>query len=274
MDRLLSSGRSVFRSSEYRLAPEACKEAAAALLGLLRRHLPDREGALGRIQDAFAAGVIPPEDLVSRAFHDQSGEILAAARKTKVDEDLFAGITVLLARPFRSRAAQDLLRDVDLGQWLRGHCPACGHWPALAHVQSAEGRRTLWCLHCGTRWPFGRLQCPYCLNASQEEFELIGAEVEPSCWAHTCAGCGKYIKEIRTGQSVDAFPFEEFYLETHSSDLLARDAGFAPEGLLAVAARSPGGGGRFSSRARTAGVRDESGLEAMVSGECDRRGGR
>ena len=186
-------------------------------------------------------GEIPPEDLVSHAFRDQFEDILAAAQRLGVDEELFAGITVFLARPFRGQAAQDLIQGVDLRGWLRGHCPVCGHLPVLAHIQSAAGLRTLWCLHCGTNWPFARLECPYCLNENQEELELIGAEDEPSCWAHACAGCGKYIKEIKSDLPADGFPFEEFYLETHASDLLARDVGFAPQGLFAAAAWSPDG---------------------------------
>lgn len=243
--RLLESGRSVLRASEYRFSPNACEKTALVLLDLLRRHLPGREEALGRIREAFETREIPPEDFVTHAFRDRSGEILAAAGRLDVDEDLLTFIAVCLARPFRAQAALDLTLGVDLGQWLRGHCPVCGHWPALAHIQSAEGRRTLWCLHCGTRWPFGRLQCPYCLSEDQEKLELIGAEDEASCRAHACGACGKYIKEIRTDRSADVFPFEVFYLETHASDLLARDAGFAPQGLLSL--RGEGGGSEDES---------------------------
>jgi len=235
----LESGRSVLRASEYRFAPKACKEVASVLLDLLRKRLPDREDALGRIQGAFAAGEIPPKDFVSLVFRGRSEEILGAAKRLGVDEGLLTFIAVYLARPFRAQAALELTREVDLGKWHRGHCPVCGNWPALAHIQSVEGRRTLWCLLCGTHWPYGRLQCPYCLNEDQEALNLISAEAEPSFRAHTCARCGKYIKEVMSALSAEAFSFDVFYLGTRALDLLAASAGFAPHPLLAAASVDP-----------------------------------
>lgn len=238
---LLAEGRYLLRPSEYQLRNRACGKAVSGLLDLLGKYLLDREDAITLLKDVFAAGELKAVDFLSSIFRNKGHDIVWAIRKFGLEEDLTTFFAVYLARPFRSRAARFLTDGLSLDDWLHGYCPVSGHWPALAHIDDREGHRTLWCMHCGTTWPFKRIQCAYCLNEEQDRLELISTDSEPSYRAHLCSECRRYLKEVRSTEAVDKFDFDTVYLGTHVLDLMARSEGYIQESPLTVRYDNPDG---------------------------------
>lgn len=199
---------------------------------LLRNHLPDRKSALSRLEEILLQRRWAPEDFLADVFTNREKRIANAVQKFDLEEDITMFFAVILARPFRAQNARYLAEGLDLKNWLRGYCPVCGHWPSLAHIYADGGQRTLWCMHCDTRWPFPRLQCSYCLNDNQDELGLISPESDSPFRMQVCADCRRYLKEIRSSESTDKFSFDENYLKTHALDLLAQEEGYTQPPLL------------------------------------------
>jgi formate dehydrogenase maturation protein FdhE len=232
--RLLAEGRYLLRSSGYRFHNQPSETAVLELLDLLRLYLPDRKNTIARIQDVFVTGKLEEVDFLSSVFNNQGSDVIRVARKFDWEEDVTMFFAVYLARPFRARAVRFLIDGLDLHNWLRGYCPGCGHWPALAHIDDHEGQRTLWCMHCETHWQYKRIQCVYCHNEEQDMLELIGPKPEPSHRAQVCTKCQRYLKEARSRKAVDKIHFDTVYLGTFMLDLLARNEGYIQESPLTV----------------------------------------
>jgi FdhE protein len=235
----LLEGRYLLHAFYYEIEREACERAVYELLELLGRHLPVRKKDLERIQSAFSSGKLDPREFVVTVFRNQGDRFLNVVREQGLEEDLATFFAVYLTRLFRVKACRHLCEDIDyfdFGDWGKGYCPACGHWPALAHVDPGNEKRTLWCLNCGTVWPFGRFECVYCLNQEEGRLDLIGPPGAPAPQVQVCHDCREYLKEVRSPVPTERFPFDACFLGTHPLDLFARGQGFVHESLLAFEA--------------------------------------
>ena len=239
--RMLADGRYLLRFSEFQFQADDCRAIALDLFDLLKKHLSDKEEAINRIQDVFMTEKIEMIDFLASIFSNQGNDVINIVRKFGLAEDLTTFFAIYLARPFRARAAHLLTDDVDLQNWSYGYCPVCGHWPVLSHIDGKEGHRTLWCLHCGTYWSFKRIQCAYCLNDNHETLEIISPVSQESYRVQVCNKCRRYLKEVRSSETVDKFPFDTVYLGTLTLDLLAKKEGYIQESNLTVRYDNPDG---------------------------------
>jgi len=84
-------------------------------------------------------------------------------------------------------------RDDD--RWLRRYCPACGSLPAMAHLAGTDPgrRRYLSCGCCGTRWRFGRTECPFC-EVKADRLASLDIDGESGLRIDYCESCRGYLK--------------------------------------------------------------------------------
>jgi formate dehydrogenase maturation protein FdhE len=233
----LADGRYLLHAFKYQFDKSACQTAVFKLIEIFAGHLPVRKSELAHIQELFASRKLDAQDFITTVFRNRGDQFLEIVRKHGMDEDLTTFWAVYLARLFRVKAARHLCEDVtffDWEDWQKGYCPVCGHWPALAHLKPGDESRTLWCLNCGTTWPFERLQCVYCLNSDQKRLGLLGPQDDPSMRVQACHDCREYLKEVQSPISVNQFSFDAHFLGSHSLDLFARGQGFIHESPLAV----------------------------------------
>ena len=112
-------------------------------------------------------------------------------------------------------------RDDD--RWLRRYCPACGSLPAMAQLAGRDPgrRRMLSCGCCGSRWRFGRTECPFC---EQESHRLAGHAVhgEGGLRIDYCDACHAYLKTYdgEGNEAVLLADWTSFHL-----DVVAQDRG-------------------------------------------------
>jgi FdhE protein len=235
----LLEGRYLLHSFGYQFEKEACEIAIPKLGELFGSYLPVRKNDLARIQEVFTSQKLNSREFITAVFRNQGNRFLEIVSTHNLEEDLATFFAVYLARLFRVKAARHLCEEIDffnLKDWERGYCPVCGHWPALSHIDQDDEKRTLWCLNCGTTWPFRRLECIYCLSKEQQVLHFIGPDDEPKFRVQVCDNCREYMKEIHGAVPVDKFPFDSFFLGSHSLDLLARSQGFVHESPLAIEA--------------------------------------
>jgi len=237
----LAEGHYLLRPTEYQIQADDCWTIALDLFDLLKKNLSDQKEALTRIQDVFVTKKVKAIDFLTSVFSNQGNDVIKVVRKFDLSEDLTTFFAIYLARPFRARAACLLTEDLDLNNWSFGNCPVCGNWAALGHIAGEDGHRTLWCLHCATRWSFKRIQCAYCLNNDHETLEIISPVSQESYRVQVCNKCRRYLKEVRSNETVDKFPFDAVYLGTLALDVLAKKEGYIQESNLTVRYDNPDG---------------------------------
>ena len=109
--------------------------------------------------------------------------------------------------------------------WKEGYCPVCGSRAGMAELSGDEGKRRLSCSACFFRWPYPRIQCPYCGNADPETLSYFTAGDGPTR-VGVCRKCSRYLKthDVRLGNA--DVPLEAEDLATLHLDLLAGKEGF------------------------------------------------
>jgi FdhE protein len=138
--------------------------------------------------------------------------------------------------------------DVDLEQWDRGYCPACGSWPAFVELLSGPGqpfgdehigelatwdtRGTEWlrCSFCGARWRLRSACCIYC-GERGEAFMSAAADLQRPRRVQLCGTCRCYLKRIDVAE---ATPFELLPVEdlaTNDLDVAAMERGYGRPSL-------------------------------------------
>jgi FdhE protein len=230
----LSEGRYLLRPCGIELRQNEANEIAFELLELLSKHLVDKKDEVNAIVDAFAQEKIIANDFLLQIIKNEGNHIKKIIRDNNLAEDIFTFLAVYFARPFREFTANYLLEGIDKLNWFNGYCPVCGHWPGLAHINSESGQRTLWCLCCSTKWIFKRTQCAFCLNEDHNALKIINPENEESYRVQVCKKCKRYLKEVRSGNTVIDFPFDKYYLGTLPLDIIAEQEGYIQESILTV----------------------------------------
>lgn len=237
----LSEGRYLFSPCGVELNKSESNKIALDLFELLKKHLPEREVEVTAIADAMINEKINISDLLLQVIKNDGNGIMKVIRSNKFSEDLFTFFVIYLARPFRENAAEYFKEGIEKLNWYKGYCPVCGHWPALAHLNSESGHRTLWCLCCNTKWNFKRTQCAYCLNEDHGHLKILNPENEDSYRVQVCKKCKRYLKEVRSNTSVDDFPFDKFYPGTMALDIIAEREGYIQESILTIRYDNPDG---------------------------------
>src|SRR5262249_39175986 len=129
------------------------------------------EGGAGdvalRIASAIEGGSMDAGSLLATSLARNQAAIRMGASHRGLAPDLVWLVAELALGPYVNALQQHLFgRAPDaalppaLDQWSRGHCPACGSWPALAEV--VDGMRLLRCSFCSSAWTREAYACIYC----------------------------------------------------------------------------------------------------------------
>ena len=120
--------------------------------------------------------------------------------------------------------AFDEWRDDD--RWLRRYCPLCAAAPAMAYLTGTDPgrRRYLSCGRCGTRWRYGRTDCPFC-EVKSDRLASLEIDGEAGLRIVYCDSCRGYLKTY-SGQGAEGVLLAD-WTSLHL-DLAARDRGLQP----------------------------------------------
>src|SRR5262245_18998627 len=125
-------------------------------------------------------------------------------------------------------AATDQVLVDALGGWARGHCLACGSWPALAEVvfHSGGGHRTLRCSFCASAWELPTYACIYCEHGGKDFVTAAPDESRKDRRVEVCGACGGYLKTIDVPE-LSPFPLLSISdIETTDLDMAAIEHGY------------------------------------------------
>jgi len=233
-EQRLLEGYYLLRPCGVELNETECNRLSIELLDLLKIQLKERKKEISEIASAFINEKINAQSFLLKAFKNEGSEIRKVILELNLSEDLVTFFAIYLARPFRQQAAIHLLDGIKISNWFWGYCPVCGHWPSLGHIKTEDGHRTLWCLHCDTKWKFKRIQCPFCLTEDQNNLELINIQNDEEHRIQVCKKCKRYLKEARSNTDISDFPFDKIYLATLPLDIIAQQEGYIQEPMLTV----------------------------------------
>jgi FdhE protein len=204
------------------------------------------EGGAGdtalHIRDAIVSGNIEAGSLLAASLSRQQSAIRTGATHRGLAPDLVWLVAELAVSPFvyelqtlLCAGATDTTLLGALAAWDRGHCPACGSWPALAEV--AGGHRTLRCSFCSAAWELPTYACIYCGDAGDRFVTAAPDEQRIDRRIEACGACGNYLKTLDV-TALSPFPLLSISdIETTDLDLAAMEHGYHRPALKEFAVR-------------------------------------
>jgi FdhE protein len=213
------------------LSPDALsvdRDAATAflsgLLAVLRRVGRAGHADLERIARGLSGGSLDLASLYVACLTRRRDVVDQAAAALSVQAPLLAFVLEIPLKTALERVSSSLSPERFDG-WKEGYCPVCGSRAGMAELSGDEGKRRLSCSACYFRWPYPRIQCPYCGNADPETLSYFTAGDGPTR-VGVCRTCSRYLKtrDARLGNA--DVPLEVEDLATLHLDLLAGKEGF------------------------------------------------
>ncbi len=113
---------------------------------------------------------------------------------------VLAAMLVQVVRAFLANSGNEMTAYIGKhgnNQLLK--CPTCGEAPSLsAVIESAESNkaRRLFCVCCGTVWPFERVRCARCGTRDPDKLSYIHSEQDKAHLLHLCSKCGGYTPTV------------------------------------------------------------------------------
>ena len=213
------------------LSPEALsvdRDAATAflsgLLDVLRRVGREGHADLDRIGGGLSDGSLDLASLYIACLVRKRDVVDQAAAALSVHAALLTFVLEIPLKTALERISSSLPPERFAG-WKEGYCPVCGSRAGMAELSGDDGKRRLSCSACFFRWPYPRIQCPYCGNADPETLSYFSAGDGPTR-VGVCRKCSRYLKtrDARLGNA--DVPLEAEDLATLHLDLLAGKEGF------------------------------------------------
>ena len=192
------------------------------------RHLA--EGGAGAVAEhlleTFEAGRLSRASLLEASFTRNDRAIALGASQMGLSPDLVWLVAELATAPFAYALQSTLFAAGEttavgpaLRAWNRGHCPACGSWPAL--IEQVGGHRFLRCSFCAAAWELQSRRCPYCDGAGPDCPAIVADAARPPQHLEGCPACGGYTKVLDAEAPA---PFPLVAVEDLASVDLDRDA--------------------------------------------------
>ena len=196
----------------------------SGLLDVLRRVGREGHAEIDRIGAGLSGGSLDLPSLFAACISRKRDVMEQAASAISVQAPLLTFVLEIPLKTALENVSSSLPPDRFDG-WKEGYCPVCGSRAGMAELSGDEGKRLLSCSACFFRWPYPRIQCPYCGNADPETLSYFTAGDGPTR-VGVCRKCSRYLKtrDARLGNA--DVPLEAEDLATLHLDLLAGKEGF------------------------------------------------
>lgn len=202
-------------------------QAAAFLMPILAAMVAESKDGiadLNRLGQAISAGSLDFRTLFAACLSRERKVLQETAAALAIAEPLLEFVLeVPLKTALEAFAEKIPLEHVD--GWSEGYCPICGSRAGMGEICGEEGKRFLSCSSCSFKWPYKRLQCPYCGNEDPEtlSYFIVG---EGPTRVDVCRKCSRYLKTRDARLGNGDVPLEAEDLATIHLDLVAGKEGF------------------------------------------------
>jgi len=220
----LANGFPLIAPENLAVESGACSDFLDGAIAVLSRIGNEGADDLLKIREAIKAGRIDFEAIFRSILERKRSAIDEAALTINVPAPLLEYIFEIPLKAALELFAEGV-STAGLENWTEGCCPVCGSRAGMAELAGNEGKRYLCCSTCTFRWPFKRIQCPYCGNEETEKLSYFVAGDGPSR-VDTCKACSRYIKTRDSRKGNADVPMDIEDLLTIHLDLLAAKEGF------------------------------------------------
>ena len=201
-----------------------CTAFLSGLLAEVEEQSQDGRIELKRVAEALAKGELDLPSLFAACLQRDRSRIDAASEACGIPASLLEFVLeTVLKTALEPFAAQ--LTEMDFEGWQEGYCPVCGSRAGMGELTGDEGRRHLSCCTCFFKWPYKRLQCPYCGNEDTETLSYFTVDEGPTR-VDVCRKCSRYLKTRDSRKGHADVPLEVEDLATIHLDLVAGREGF------------------------------------------------
>jgi FdhE protein len=220
----LANGFSLLSSEEISVDPVTCTVFLDGVIEVLKSVGREGGGDLAAIQDALATGKLDVATIFKAILQRQRGIISEAAESVGAPASLLEFVCETPLKVALEQLASQVPPE-EFAEWGGNTCPVCGSRAGMSELSGEEGKRFLSCSACQCRWPYRRLQCPFCGNDQAEQLSYFTAGDGP-VRVDTCKACSRYIKTRDSRMGHGDVPLDIDDVLTIHLDLLASREGF------------------------------------------------
>lgn len=218
------SGFPLLSPTELQVDRQQARQFLAGLVAVIKANSREPVDGMDKLAAALAADQLDPAPLFRAILERQRPPLDEAAARLEVPSPLIEFLCEIPLRTMLELFAKPFgAGDVD--GWQEGFCPICGSRAGMAELAGDEGKRYLACSACSFKWPFSRLQCPYCGCEEPDKLSYFTVDDGP-VRVDTCKGCSRYIKTRDSRKGDAAVPLEVSDALTMHLDLMASREGF------------------------------------------------
>ncbi len=153
------------------------------------------------------------DDTIAKAGVSPNEFFLGASNELCPGDDsvasiLLAGLLVNVVRAFLSGTGEEMTEFMSKQDKVRTSdqpslCPTCGEPPTLAAVLEGQDNsgnaRRLYCVCCGTVWPYERIRCAHCGTRNTTKLKYVHTEEDTAHRMYVCDECGTYMPTVFQG---------------------------------------------------------------------------
>jgi len=216
------AGFPVLNKSAIELDSEALERFFRTLLQISHEKNPD---AAGKLHAFIKKGNLDVGKTI-KAMWDGKIPLPTGKKEELGDPTLLFFLLTESLKPFYEYLAENLRAVIDVTLWGKGYCPICGETPSIAAITEGKWSRHLFCVYCGTEWPFPFLMCPFCENEEEEGVAYLYVENEKQYRIEVCKACQKYLKAVDIEFIGNPVPLEIENIATLHLDILAQREGY------------------------------------------------
>jgi FdhE protein len=219
----LKSGFSLLSSDDLSVNTAVCSRFLQGVLGVLKQMGNAGDESLDAIAAALTSGQLDLQAIFKSIMERNREVINASSEFIGVPAPLVEYVCEIPLKAALELFSAEIVPEECAG-WQEGYCPVCGSRAGMAELAGEEGRRLLSCSACTFRWPFKRLQCPFCGNEEMDKLAYFVSGEGPTR-VDSCKVCSRYIKTRDSRQGNADVPLDVEDLLTMHLDLLAAREG-------------------------------------------------
>ncbi|AEE14762.1 formate dehydrogenase accessory protein [Thermodesulfobium narugense DSM 14796] len=148
--------------------------------------------------------------------------------KLNLSEDKIGFVKLLVYSSIYSYIGEILSKRCNLAKWYEPVCPVCGSSAGIGFIEG-DGKKSLVCSTCYTRWGHRRTVCPLCADEEQKSMRYYSADELPGWRVEVCEACGMYLKVLDLREkNEDTHLYPLLYLSSWNLDISMKDMDFRP----------------------------------------------
>jgi FdhE protein len=148
--------------------------------------------------------------------------------KLILSEDKIGFVKLIVYSSIYSYIGDLIMKNCSLVKWYEPVCPVCGSRAGIGFIEG-DGKKSLVCSTCYTRWGHRRTACPICADEEQKSMRYFSADELPGWRIEVCESCGMYLKILDLREKNEDTPlYPLLYLSSWDLDVSIKDLNFRP----------------------------------------------